>query len=102
MSEDLDCLRCGNLMQYVKSEKLQLGQTGWFLGDIPNLIAGALEVDIYICNECGKIEFYQVKEDQEEEDQIAQIECPNCGKIHDIDYPKCPFCKHDYYVNEHN
>lgn len=106
MGRDLDCLRCGNQMQYVKSEKLQLGQTGWFWGDIPNLMAGALEVDIYICNECGKIEFYQAKVAQEileeQEDQIAQIDCPNCGRTHDMDYPKCPFCKHDYYGNEHN
>lgn len=106
MGRDLDCLRCGNLMQFVKSEKLQLGQTGWFWGDIPNLMAGSLETDIYICDECGKIEFYQTKLDHEnledQEDQIAQIKCPNCGKTHDIDYPKCPFCKYDYYANEHN
>lgn len=31
------------------------------------------------------------------EDQIEQIKCPSCGKSHDIDYPKCPFCKYDYY-----
>lgn len=30
------------------------------------------------------------------EDQIAQRTCPECGKKHDIDYPKCPYCKHSY------
>jgi len=27
-------------------------------------------------------------------DQIAQISCPSCGKKHDMDYPKCPYCNH--------
>ena len=30
------------------------------------------------------------------ENQIAQRICPECGKKHDIDYPKCPYCKHSY------
>ena len=25
------------------------------------------------------------------------VECPKCGKMHDFDYPKCPYCKYDYY-----
>lgn len=96
MGRELDCLRCGNLMEYIKSEKIQLGQYGLLLGDISNLIAGALEVDIYICNGCGKIEFFRMEEGEVEEGQIAQNKCPNCGRMHDIDYPKCPFCKYDY------
>ena len=55
----LPCTRCGSEMQLIKREKLQLGQTGWLLGDWPNLIAGALEVDIYCCSKCGKLEFYR-------------------------------------------
>lgn len=30
------------------------------------------------------------------ENQIEQRICPECGKKHDIDYPKCPYCKHSY------
>ena len=70
MSNNMPCLRCGHEMNHIKTEKLQLGQTGWILGDLPNLLAGAMEVDIYTC--------------------------PNCGKKHNFDYPKCPFCKYDY------
>lgn len=29
-------------------------------------------------------------------DDLPQKECPNCGKRHDFDYPKCPHCGHDY------
>lgn len=93
MVRDLNCLRCGNSMKYIKSERIQLGKHGFILGDISNLIAGALEVDIYMCDGCGKFEFFQMSE----EDQVEQVECPNCGKTHDIDYPKCPFCKYKYY-----
>ncbi len=95
MVRDLNCLRCDDSMRYIKSEKIQLGEYGLFLGDLPNYIAGALEVDIYKCDQCGKFEFFQMEEGVE--DQIDQMECPNCGRIHDIDYPKCPFCKYDYY-----
>ena len=27
---------------------------------------------------------------------ICQRTCPKCGISHDIDYPKCPNCKHNY------
>lgn len=30
----------------------------------------------------------------EEGDNISKTVCPNCNKEHDIDYPKCPYCKH--------
>lgn len=29
-------------------------------------------------------------------DDIGQVICPNCGKSHDMDYPKCPYCKYKY------
>lgn len=88
------CLRCNKEMRYVKREKLQLGETGWILGDLPNLFAGAMEVDIYTCPCCGKIEFFM---SEQYGDEMPQKQCPSCGKKHDFDYPKCPFCKFDYY-----
>lgn len=30
------------------------------------------------------------------QDELWQRTCPNCGLVHDIDYPKCPKCKYDY------
>jgi rubrerythrin len=94
MDEQLKCLRCEGVMQFAKNEKLQLGQHGWLLGDLPNLFAGALEVGIYVCKKCGKIEFYQTAENTLISD-IAQKKCPSCGKTCDLDYPKCPYCKFD-------
>ncbi len=31
-----------------------------------------------------------------EQDALWQRTCPRCGRSHDIDYPKCPFCKFSY------
>ena len=95
MKTNLLCLRCGQNMNHIKKQKLQLGQTDWILGDLPNLFAGAIEVDIYSCPDCGKIEFI-LADDKEE--GLPQKQCPNCGKRHDFDYPRCPFCKYDYFA----
>ena len=56
------------------------------------LFSGALEVDIYCCRDCKKLEFYAVEAPEEEEDSIAQVPCPYCGQLHEIDDPKCPHC----------
>lgn len=117
---ELNCQRCGGWMHFIKQEKIQLGQTGYFLGDWPNILAGALEVEIYGCPKCGKLEFFmpgvedrEVEEPDLEIDElppeamqdivgvsmsgVPQIQCPNCGKRHDFDYPKCIYCDFDYY-----
>lgn len=102
----------------MRTEKLQFGQTGWILGDLPNLLAGAMKVDIYSCPKCRKLEFYLADAEEElhlagdsfseyecefypadtKEEGLPQRQCPNCGKRHDFDYPKCPFCKYDYHT----
>lgn len=94
MENEMSCLRCGSEMNHIGTEKLQLGQTGWILGDLPNLLAGSMEVDIFSCPNCRKLEFFVAN--NEEEEALPQKKCPNCGKLHDFDYPKCPFCKHNY------
>jgi len=101
MEDVLRCVRCNEPMEFIMQEKLQLGQTGWILGDLPNLFAGALLVDIYCCKGCGKLEFFRSDIAEAEEsyggDRIAKRACPKCSAVHDIDYPKCPFCGFDYY-----
>lgn len=95
--EKFACLRCNAPMKYAGREKIQLGQTGWVLGDLSNLLAGSLEVDIYSCSRCGKIEFFQ-SDSEASEEAVPQKRCPKCGKFHDFDYPKCPHCSFDYYA----
>ncbi len=98
----LDCLRCGTSMDCLGREKLQLGEAGLILGDLPHLFAGALELEIYGCPDCGKVEFYRPiltkgQLDGYSHSDLPQKQCPNCGETHDFDYPKCPYCNYDYY-----
>ena len=91
----LKCLRCGAAMKNEGRETIQLGQTGWLLGDLPNLLAGGLDVEIWCCPSCGKLEFFCGRE---EEPNLPQKTCPRCGGQHDFDDPKCPYCGYDYYA----
>lgn len=78
-------------------ESLQLGQAGVISGLWPNILAGGLEVDIYCCRKCGKIELFAAGPLESETENLPQRACPQCGKAHDFDYPRCPYCKYDYY-----
>ena len=93
--DKLKCLRCGAAMKSVGRETIQLGQTGWLLGDLPNLLAGGLDVDVRLCPSCGKLEFFC---GAEEPPALPQKTCQKCGKQHDFDYPKCPHCGYNCYV----
>ena len=98
----LFCPHCGTAMQYAAQKQIQLGETGWLLGDLPNLLAGSLTVDICICPTCRKLEFFAVEGDdlteEAADEALPQKTCPACGAVHDFDYPKCPQCKYDYYA----
>ena len=94
----MNCLRCNAEIKFLSKEKLQLGKTGWLLGDLPNLVAGALKVDIYTCSDCRKLEFFAAEEQETTDSDLLQKTCPECGTSHDFDYPKCPKCGHDYYA----
>lgn len=96
MKGELTCLRCGRTMAYMKTEKLQLGKTSLLLGDWPNIWAGALDVEIYVCPGCRKLELFQADTEPPETNGIAQKTCPQCGLVHDLDDPKCPRCRHRY------
>ena len=97
MKTDMKCLRCGEAMQYMGTEDFQLGKSGWLLGDLPHLLSGAMRLSVYRCPACGKVEFFSfASAGDEEEGRIAQIACPRCKQMHDMDYPKCPFCGYDY------
>ena len=95
MEKSLCCLRCGQTMKFLMRENLQLGKTGWLTGDWGNLLAGALDVAIFQCPSCGKLEFFQgefAAGQGDQEEGLSQVTCPHCGVQYDFDYPKCPVC----------
>ena len=64
-------------------------------GRSDNLLAGALDVDILCCSDCGKLEFFRGEWSELEDPEgsgIARMECPSCGRSYELDSPKCPFC----------
>ena len=91
----MNCLRCGSPMRFSGTEQIQLGKTGFLTGTLSNLFSGTLEVAIYRCTHCGKIEFFST-EDADLSDETTQRTCPACGFEHDFDDPKCPKCGHHY------
>ena len=91
------CIRCGGEMIHMGQEKLQMGKYGLFLGAWSNLVSGALMVDLYCCANCKKLEFYAIDAPQEEADAMAQIPCPHCGELHEMDDVKCPHCGERLY-----
>ena len=54
----MDCLRCASPMRYKGEDQLLLGKAGFFTGSLSNLLSGALDIAIFECPNCGKIEFF--------------------------------------------
>ena len=118
----LKCLRCGADLRFGMQQKFQMGEAGFLTGDWPHILAGALELEVWFCPDCGKVEFFTpgsrrraAKQEEGEsfdfveamvnesidsigDDGMPQKKCPTCGREHDFDFPKCPYCKHDYYA----
>lgn len=92
------CAGCGGEMVSIGRFPLQKGRFGLFLGSLSNLFNGALEVSAMCCKDCRRLEFYladdaeELLSEPEAEDTIAQIECPFCGVMHDLDDAVCPQC----------
>ena len=91
-SED-KCLRCNGNMQCAGSQFIQLGKTSAWFGSWGNLLAGALEVNVYVCSECGKIEFYQYDDSKRDiPKELPNEKCPKCGEEHNTGLAMCPKC----------
>ncbi len=98
--KEFHCLRCGAAMRFVMREQIQLGKASPWLGQRSNIIAGALEADIYECGRCGKLEFFRPGGGVSEEKQKTAEEpaepvakrCPECGGIVGRWSFRCPHC----------
>lgn len=91
------CIQCGGEMVSLGTFPLQKGRYGVLLGSLSNLLSGALDVGAMCCKDCRRLEFYltddaEISSENETEDAIAQVECPFCGVMHDLDDAICPQC----------
>ena len=91
------CLRCDVPLQQIAREELQLGKTSWLFGDLPNLLAGGLNVLIMSCPSCGELSFFQPTEQDNEPSDTFSKTCPHCGKKHHIADRRCPNCGYEYH-----
>ena len=101
------CGNCRTELKFLKRENIQLGKHSFLLGDWSHLLAGAQDLEFWVCPNCRKLELFVPEESDElteetdvipqitytdEMDAIAQVTCPVCGTEHDLDDPKCPRC----------
>lgn len=54
----MQCLRCETEMRHLSDEEIQLGHHSFFFGDLSNLLSGSLDVKIFLCPNCKKLEFF--------------------------------------------
>ncbi len=93
----LNCLRCGTEMEFGFQQKFQMGEHTLLLGDWNHLRSGSLELEVWFCPDCGKVEFFTPEAvGTYTHKDLPQKKCPKCGQEQDFDYPKCPFCGFDY------
>jgi len=94
--DNMKCLRCGEDMQFLSNESIKLANVGPVIDNLLNLISVGLKVNIFVCPKCRKLEFF-LAENETLDDDTPKKTCPDCGTVHDFDYPKCPNCKHTYF-----
>ena len=53
------CPYCDILLKYQGAHRIQLGRYGWLVELWDQLFAGSLDVQLYECPKCGKIEMFR-------------------------------------------
>lgn len=104
------CIRCDGHMDYIGSRHIQLGKATFFMPNLSHIFEGTLEAEIFVCNQCGKIEMFMpgklsdeeyVSEDPDAPDNDEDMEqalCPFCGKEYAYYLEFCPHCKKKLHV----
>lgn len=69
MSSPVECVRCNQSMNYVGTKSFHQGTNWGLLGELGELFVGRERLDMYVCERCGKVEFFV--------DGIGEIHRPN-------------------------
>jgi predicted RNA-binding Zn-ribbon protein involved in translation (DUF1610 family) len=56
------CLRCGRILQHTGTRKFHEGPNFGVLGDFGELLVSQQGLEMYVCPECGHVEFFAFAE----------------------------------------
>lgn len=90
----LTCTHCGAQMRFFGRECVQLGKTGMCFGEFPDLLSGVLDVCIYICPHCRRLEFF-LAEDEEATDGLVRTKSSDCPEVHGFGQAKGSQCNNN-------
>ena len=54
----MNCLRCGITLEHAGTKKFHQGPSLGVLGDWAELFVGHESLDMYVCPQCGHVEFF--------------------------------------------
>ena len=54
----MNCLRCDSTLEHAGTKKFHLGPNLGVLGDWGELLVGRESLDMYVCSQCGHVEFF--------------------------------------------
>lgn len=56
----INCPYCNIPLKYRGAQRIQLGRWGLILSHLDHLFSGSLNVQIYECPKCGKLEMFRI------------------------------------------
>lgn len=64
VSSGKKCLRCGGEMLKDGVRTFKLGEETLLLSDLNRLFSGSMDLEMLVCEDCGKVEFFRVQADE--------------------------------------
>lgn len=86
------CSRCGGTMHPLTEQAMPRYQTGILYGAWGDLAATEACTDVWVCEQCGKVEMAEFDPSKPDGLPNVQIVCPRCGKLRDFEQESCPHC----------
>ncbi|MEG2054343.1 MAG: hypothetical protein RR052_05310, partial [Oscillospiraceae bacterium] len=91
--KEITCSACGGALRYLGLQTLGINQKK--RKSVFGVTDKQLDVEIYECENCGKIEMYNVilkKNKPLKQVLPTEMTCSRCGKVYETEYGHCPYC----------
>lgn len=86
------CLRCGTDMEFSGRERFQLGEESPYTGVLAVMTSQAMQVDVFRCPDCGKIEFFEPRARKSIFPPKTNWTCSQCGTYNLARVNTCQGC----------